>query len=158
MIGDFAVGKTSLVERYVNHHFSDGYLSTVGVSIKTRELTLLSGDQVKLVLWDIAGDDSIATMGHYLKGAAGYLLVADGTRRETLSSGINLQRQTEEVLGCAPFVMMLNKSDLADQWEMDRELVQSITSKGWPVLESSAKIDSGVDSAFQSLGERIVAG
>ena len=84
LIGDFAVGKTSLVKRYVDQVFSEDYTTTVGVSIVTKEVQLDRDSMVKLIIWDIAGADKLTTVSHaYLQGANGYVLVADGTRRQT---------------------------------------------------------------------------
>src|SRR6476661_2941267 len=88
MIGGFSVGKTSLVRRYVQSIFSEAYLTTVGVKIdkKTVELT---DRTVNLILWDLAGEDDIGSLRMtYLRGASGYVLVADGTRRSTLDVAI----------------------------------------------------------------------
>lgn len=157
MIGDFAVGKTSLVERYVNHHFSDSYMTTVGVSIKTKELSLDSGNTIKLVLWDFAGTEKVSAVEEtYLKGAAGYLLVADGTRGSTLDSAVNLQHQTEQLIGVKPFALMLNKLDMTNEWELNQDQVNRLIGSGWPIINSSAKFDTGVNKAFQMLGEKLV--
>ena len=87
MIGDFAVGKTSLVARFVHQGFGEQYLRTVGVKIDTRQITLPSGDDLKLVLWDIAGKSAFAPIdSSYLRDAAVYLLVAVGGK---LFSGRN---------------------------------------------------------------------
>lgn len=159
MIGDFGVGKTSLVARYVNNQFSDKYLATIGVKIDTKELSLTSGDRIKLVLWDIAGADQLGTVGQsYLKGAAGYLLVADGTRLNTFGSAISLQAEAERLLGLVPFTLMLNKLDLARQWQLDVDHVKSLQSKGWFITHCSAKQGNGVEQAFQLLGERMALG
>ena len=113
MVGDFAVGKTSLVARYVHSRFSDAYLTTVGVKIDTRTLTVPSGEEIKLVLWDIAGKSELAGIDtNYLRDASAYLLVADTTRAETLDSVFKLQQQVERQLGAKPFSLLLNKSDL----------------------------------------------
>jgi len=80
MLGAFSVGKTSLVKRYVDSVFSETYLTTVGVKIDKKVIDL-SGRTVNLILWDLAGEDDInAFRMAYLRGAAGYVLVADGTR------------------------------------------------------------------------------
>ena len=80
MLGAFAVGKTSLVQRFVKSLFSDRYLTTVGVKIDKKIVTV--GDtEVSLVLWDLAGEDEFQSVQtSYLRGASGYLLVIDGTR------------------------------------------------------------------------------
>lgn len=156
MIGDFAVGKTSLVSRYVHSTFSEQYLTTVGVKIDSRLLELPSGDQLKLVLWDIAGSSALSSVEFaYLQGAAAYLLVSDSTRNDTLESAISLQGQAESLLGSVPFVVMLNKADLQDRYDLDPELVRTLKSRDWPAFNSSALLGSGVEEAFSSLGQRL---
>ncbi|MFN6951418.1 MAG: Rab family GTPase, partial [Albidovulum sp.] len=79
LLGAFAVGKTSLVARFVRSTFSDKYLTTVGVKIDRKDLDL-PGTPVTLMLWDLAGEDEFNTVQmSYLRGSAGLLIVADGT-------------------------------------------------------------------------------
>jgi len=156
MIGDFAVGKTSLVSRFVHSTFSTQYLTTVGVKVDSRILDLANGEKIKLILWDIAGEKTLGSVERtYLQGASGYLLVSDSTRRDTLQSTVELQRQAEKVIGPKPFVMLLNKSDLAEQQDIDQELLGSLQGRNWDIRESSAKTGDGVEEAFSSLGERL---
>ncbi len=156
MIGDFAVGKTSLVSRYVHSTFSEQYLTTVGVKVDSRILHLASGDQVKLVLWDIAGSDALSSVERtYLQGAAGYLLVSDITRRETFDTAVDLQSQTEQIIGPRPFVMLMNKQDLTHETDVDADKVSALQGRGWRFMQSSAKMDTGVAEAFAALGERL---
>src|SRR5215211_7084781 len=86
MLGGFSVGKTSLVKRFVESVFSETYLTTVGVKIDKKTVDL--GERaVNLILWDVAGEDDISAVRmsyYYLRGCAGYVLVADGTRPSTL--------------------------------------------------------------------------
>ncbi len=157
MIGDFAVGKTSLVARFVHQAFGEQYLSTVGVKIDTRQLTLPSGDELKLVLWDIAGKSAFARIDtSYLRDAAGYLLVADGTRADTLDSALRLQEATEAELGPVPFCLLLNKHDLENRWAVDRQDIAALLARNWPLLETSALSGAGVEDAFQRLGEQLL--
>jgi small GTP-binding protein len=156
MIGDFAVGKTSLVSRFVHSTFSDQYLTTVGVKVDSRLLELPGGEQIKLILWDIAGENTLGSVEKtYLAGAAGYLLVCDSTRRQTFDTAIKLQGEAEAVIGPKPFVMLTNKSDLSDQQDLDQEQLRSLQGNGWEIRPSSAKLGSGVEEAFVSLGERL---
>src|ERR1700733_11841325 len=91
LLGPFGVGKTSLIRRYVQSIFSDAYLTTVGVKIDKKMLTV-GTEAVTLVLWDIAGEDDVTSIRmSYVRGAAGYFLVADGTRAETLESVRSIQ-------------------------------------------------------------------
>src|SRR6516165_782855 len=116
MIGGFSVGKTSLVKRYVESIFSETYLTTVGVKIDKKSVDL-ADRIVNLILWDIAGeDDTSALRMSYLRGSAGYVLVADGTRPSTLEVALSLRERVEADCGPLPFVLLLNKSDLKEQW------------------------------------------
>lgn len=155
MLGAFAVGKTSLVRRYVHSLFVDTYLTTIGVKIDKKTVTV--GDQpVSLILWDIAGaDDRSAVRTSYLRGAAGYLLVVDGTRPETLEVARSIQRQVESEVGQVPFVMLLNKYDLAEHWGISSECLGELERAGWITYRTSAKTGEGVEAAFQELGERV---
>src|SRR6185295_11004334 len=113
MLGGFAVGKTSLVSRFVSSIFSDKYLSTVGVKIDKKELSV-DGAAVTLMLWDIFGQDEFQTVkSSYLRGMAGYLLVVDGTRASTLETARDLQKKAVAVAGEVPFSLLLNKVDVA---------------------------------------------
>ena len=156
MVGDFAVGKTSLVARYVHSSFDQSYLTTVGVKVDTKLLTLPSGDELKMVLWDIAGKSAFARIDHnYLRDAAAYLLVADGSRAETLGSALGLQQEVETQLGQVPFGLVLNKSDLDDRWSLDAGLLSGLAARGWSVSHTSALNGAGVEETFAQLGRRL---
>jgi small GTP-binding protein len=152
MLGAFAVGKTSLVRRFVLSIFTDKYLTTVGVKIDKKSLKV--GDlDVNLILWDLAGDDDLLRLNMcYLRGASGYLLVVDGTRRSTLDNALTLQKSVDEVSGKKiPFVLLLNKRDLHNEWALDEGIVAEFMKKGWHVLDTSAKTGQGVEDAFMTL-------
>lgn len=156
MVGAFAVGKTSLVSRFVKSLFSEKYLTTVGVKIEKKFLTV--GDQdVTLMLWDLAGEDEFLQVRmSYMRGSSGYFLVADGTRRSTLDTLISLQQRVEETIGKVPFIVLLNKVDLREQWEVDDAAIDVLTQKGWPVVFTSARTGAEVEDAFLALTKRML--
>ena len=157
MVGDFAVGKTSLVSRFVHSTFGERYLTTVGVKVDTKVIRLPSGDDIKLVIWDIAGKSALAAIDtSYLRDASGYLLVIDGTRPETCDSAMTLQAEVERAIGPTPFSVMLNKADLTDQWRVSKEQMTGMTSRGWRQQATSALSGAGVEQSFAALGAQLV--
>lgn len=157
VVGDFAVGKTSVVERYVNNQFSEKYLTTVGVKIDTKEIEA-SADGVaqKLVIWDVAGTDRFgATEFAYLRGAAGYLYVADGTRAPTLQAAQELRLQIEEQYGRHPGILLLNKHDLAPRWDISAARIDAAREKFDALYLTSAKSGEAVQEAIVQLAEMI---
>jgi small GTP-binding protein len=157
MIGDFSVGKTSLVARYVRQTFSDKYLTTVGVKIDTKQMALADGREIKLILWDIAGNNALTTAtASYLRGGAGYLLVVDGTRRPTWEAALKLREAVTAQIGPKPYVMLLNKADLSGQWELDEAILEEQRAKGCAMLRSSAKTGMGVEEAFTQLAAKML--
>jgi small GTP-binding protein len=156
MLGGFSVGKTSLVRRFVASLFSEAYLTTVGVKIDKKTVQL--GDRpLTLILWDLAGEDEAAAVRmSYLRGAAGYLLVADGTRPSTLDVALSLRRRVEAECGALPFELLLNKSDLADQWRLEPTAIEALRQEGWPVRPSSALTGAGVEEAFRNLAASVL--
>jgi small GTP-binding protein len=156
MLGGFSVGKTSLVKRYVASVFSETYLTTVGVKIDKKAVAL-SDRMINLILWDLAGEDDISSLRmSYLRGAAGYVLVADGTRPSTLEVAVSLRQRVEADCGPLPFVLLLNKNDLHDDWAISDTDVGDLQRKGWWVRSSSARTGEGVDDAFKELAIRTI--
>ena len=155
MIGSFAVGKTSLVKRFVDGIFDEKYLTSIGVKIDKAEVEVDS-KKVNLVIWDIQGDDDLQRIKlSHLKGAAGYILVADGTRIESIEHAINLETYLKEELGGIPFVFVLNKNDLPN-WALTSEIEESLVQKEWLIRKTSAKIGDGVEDVFRELAEKII--
>jgi len=156
MLGSFAVGKTSLVRRFVESIYSDTYLTTVGVKIDKKVVTV-GVREVTLVLWDIYGEDDFQKIRwSYLRGASGYLLVADGTRRATIKKALELEQKTREEIGPIPFVFVVNKSDLVQEWELDPAMEAQIATMNWAILRSSAKTGEGVEEAFFRLTRKML--
>ena len=157
MLGSFSVGKTSLVRRFVESVYSDKYLTTVGVKIDKKVLQA-SGQDLTLMLWDIYGEDQFQSLRmSYLRGASGYLLVADGTRRATLDKAVAIKEEAEKALGPVRFVLVLNKCDLTDQWEIEPEKENALASRGWSVIRTSAKTGEGVELAFETLARAMLS-
>jgi len=149
MVGSFAVGKSSLVKRYVQSIFTDTYHTTVGVKVDKKDV-VVGSETVRMMIWDLAGEDAFSRLQTtFLRGSAGYLLVADGTRAHTLDVALELQRQIEAALGQLPFVLVLNKDDLAPQWEVDRGRITALERDGVKVFRSSAKNGHSVESIFE---------
>jgi GTPase SAR1 family protein len=93
----------------------------------------------------------------YLRGAAGYLLVADGTRAETLGIASSIQSRVKAEIGAVPFLVLLNKADLQESWEIDREAMDGLEQAGWSIVRTSAKTGAGVEEVFEELAKRMVS-
>jgi small GTP-binding protein len=157
MLGDFGVGKTSLVSRFVRSTFSEKYLTTVGVKVDSKEIALPGRAPCKLVIWDIAGRSHLDALNMtYLRGASALLLVADGTRERSLHSALNLLMQSRGLLPDAAVVVAVNKIDLVEQWEVAATALVELR-RTLPVFETSARTGEGVEAAFAEIATRLAA-
>lgn len=158
LMGEFAVGKTSTVARSVRSTFSATYLTTVGVKVDSKTMSMADDRQLRLVLWDIAGVSALGQMrSHYTMGADGLLLVADGTRKETVDAALSLREQVHQQHGRAlPSVLMLNKADLVEEWALSPHAIREL-ERVLPVFTTSAKTGEGVEETFQALVKGLVA-
>lgn len=157
LLGGFAVGKTSLVRRFITDMFSEQYHTTIGVTIEKK--TLLVADQdVTLMIWDLYGEDDFQKMREsYLRGSSGYILVADGMRRSTLDTAEALHRLAQATLGPVPFVLIVNKADQVKEWEIDDATLARLRQQGWLVFTGSAKTGDGVPELFMRLTQTLLA-
>lgn len=162
LLGGFAVGKTSLVRRFVHNKFDDKYLSTIGVKVSRKNVTVpRSGELVELsmLLWDLAGSEEFDRMkSSYLRGAAGAVLVCDLTRPETLD---NLKRYANGFFKNSPntqLILAANKSDLIDQQEITESQIENMARKMQiPYYVTSAKTGDEVESLFKHMGQLVLA-
>ena len=175
LMGDSAVGKTSLIRRYVFDQFEDSYISTIGTKVSKKVLKiprLKDTINLKLMIWDLIGRE-----GYYgihsrtFVGVHGVIFVADLTRKETL---LSLERYWLPVLfkvvSNIPLVFVCNKSDLEDQYEFEPNELEEIAKKYCvidgnsypfglkPYYMTSAKTGNNVEKAFEALGRLVVAG
>jgi small GTP-binding protein len=156
LLGAFAVGKTSLVQRFVKSIYSDEYHTTVGVKVDKKTVRIAEED-MNLIIWDLAGEDELQKVEMtYLRGASGYLLIADGTRRDTLETARMLQRRVNETSGPLPFIFLINKSDLLNEWEIEEGAIAEFEGLGVEIIKTSAKTGEGVEAAFTLLSEKLL--
>jgi small GTP-binding protein len=156
MLGSYGVGKTSLVARFVHSMFDEKYQTTVGVKIDKKVLTV-DGEEVTLMLWDMAGEEDNAPVKlNQVRDASGYLLVVDGTRGRTLDVARSIQQRVEAEVGTRPFLMLVNKADVRETWEIPDSTWAELAGAGWTVLETSAKSGQHVEEAFLTLTSRML--
>jgi small GTP-binding protein len=157
LLGAFAVGKTSLVMRYVNSIFGEKYHTTVGVKIDKKQL-ITNGEEITLMIWDLAGQDDLTRLRtSYLRGVSGYVIVADGTRPFSLNTAINMHKEAREYTGDVPFIVAINKADLREeQWQVEEEQLKALENDGATIILTSAKTGDGVEEMFQKLTQNIL--
>lgn len=157
LLGDFAVGKTSLVRRFVYNAFDDKYISTLGVKVSRKAVVVPRADdvvEVVMMLWDLAGSEEFNSVrASYLRGAAGAVLVCDLTRPETLDSLEAYARDVQQTVPHAVnFILAANKTDLADQQRLTRAQVEAVAARlNAPVYTTSARVGAEVDELFRHL-------
>ncbi len=157
MLGAFAVGKTSLVSRYVHGLFSERYLTTVGVKVD-KKVVVVDGQEMTLLVWDLHGEDEFQRVKpSYLRGSSGCFVVADGTRPETVRSVPAMLEWLRGIVGEIPCLLLLNKHDLHEEWAIDADERRLLEGTGLTAFPTSAKTGEGVQEAFEELARRMLA-
>ena len=155
MVGDFGVGKTSLIRRFVDRQFSDQYLSTVGVKISRK---LVDSVNLQLLIWDLEGHTKFKGITpSYLQGASGAVVVADVSRLETVERLLEHVQLFSSINPKGTIVVALNKSDLVDEEKLAK-LTQLVPvhdcERVVKIYPTSAKTGVYVDDIFQKLAEK----
>ena len=159
LLGDFSVGKTSLVERFIYNRFNDRYLSTIGVKISRKSMTNIAGITLNMLIWDLAGSEEFSgVQSSYLQGAKGAIFVCDLTRPETLASLKKYYHQLEKVSPGIPIILVGNKIDLQERQALTQSHLEK-EAEGFntvAIIRTSAKTGKNVELAFEKLAEHLV--
>ena len=164
LVGEKAVGKTSLIRRYVLNMFDDRYITTIGMKVSKKELSLYQPEQdvqvrMDVTIWDIMGEKGFRELlkDAYFYGANGILAVADLTRRKTLDELDDWVDGVMRVCGRVPTVIAVNKADLMNQAQFDEKQVDQFAKAfDSKYVYTSAKTGQNVEEAFRLLGEAIL--
>ncbi len=154
MMGDFGCGKTSLVRRFVENSFSEDYLSTIGVSLSKKTVTVECNEELSalMIIWDIEGDTAFRSMTkQYIMGAHGVIVVGDLTRSDTLESIDRHLKTCREHDPEMPVCIALNKKDLPHDDPAER--LEAFRTKNGVVSlhQTSAKTGDDVEQLFEDL-------
>ncbi len=160
LVGDSAVGKTSLIKKFVLDIFDDSYITTIGTKITKKTMTFSMDDKeiiMDMMIWDIMGQASFRSLlqDAYFYGAHGVLAVCDSTRPETANSLHEWMSSTQQVVGEVPAIFLANKCDLESQVTQE-QLNSEVSQYGGKAMFSSAKTGVNVAEAFTALGEAII--
>jgi small GTP-binding protein len=157
LLGDGAVGKTSLVRRFVFDVFDDKYLMSFGTKVVKKQVKV-GETELDMMIWDILGQRTQdALHAAYYRGATGALAVCDFTRPDTMKNLKSWLGNFRTVVGDMPVIILGNKSDLEKRYNLS-ELEQYGKSVGCDVIETSAKTGLNVERAFIEMGNKLVAG
>lgn len=160
LLGDIAVGKTSLARRLAFGRFDSDYRATLGVEIYSADVPACDGrgEDLRLSIWDLDGDLSDSLAAHsYIRGAAGALIVADAARPATLARLAPLSRMFREAMVGRPVRHVINKSDLISEAARTALIDEGALSdlEPAPVLTSALSGENVVD-AFHTLAGDIL--
>ncbi len=161
LVGDFGVGKTSFIRRFVESQFSDSYLSSVGVKISRKSVDIYNMQErhiVQLIVWDLEGSNKFKKIAAtHLQGASAAIIVGDVTRQETLE---NMTKHLDLFSSVNPqglIAVAFNKADLVDEETIDY-ILNKYQFKSQPVMKyvSSAKTGLSVNKIFENLARTII--
>ncbi|WDE09568.1 Rab family GTPase [Thalassomonas haliotis] len=152
LLGASSVGKTSLVKQFVEGIFNEKYLTSIGVKVD-KKMVSLADEQVQLMLWDIEGHDRYHVFQErYLRGAAAYIIVVDQTRASSLLEGVDIHALARQTIN-GPAILAINKNDLIPAWHLDDSEYKSFAPLFDLQFSTSAKTGEQVEAMFLAITE-----
>ena len=158
LLGDSTVGKTCILLKYTDKIFQETHMMTIGLDYRLKTMTLQSGKEVKLQIWDTAGQDRFRSITkNYYKGSHGIILIYDVTSLETFENVKSWVSQIHEEISDKVVIYLVgNKIDMDDERKVKTEEGQKLAEElGVPFVETSAKSGENIDNIFSDITERI---
>ncbi len=163
LLGEANVGKTSLVYRYVENIFKEDYMSTIGIQLSKKTITLKEYNKkplkVDLLLWDIGGQESFRAMRqHFFHGANGAVLVFDWTMRNSFDKLTDWINEFKKVSRNSALLLIGNKKDLSNDYVIsEKEALKFAEKYNMTFISTSAKTGDNVSKAFLELATALVS-
>jgi Ras-related protein Rab-1A len=158
LIGNSDVGKSSLILRYVDQIWNDVFVPTIGVDFKVKSLEV-DKKLVKMQIWDTAGQERFRNViSSYFKGAHGILLIYDITAKDSFKELENWLGEVERNANSQVLKILIgNKCDLEDRREISKDEGEAFAMRnGMQFMETSAKLNTNVNEAFEALAKIMV--
>ena len=161
IIGDTAVGKTSIISRYANGTFKEEYIATVGLDYSIKQ-EIIDDKSIQIKIWDTAGQERFKSLTqNYFRNAEGVILTFDVTSSESfgnLKYWISSFKENMEKKNIfIPVIIIGNKIDLVDSREINKEDAEKFSKeKNYKYFETSAKTGEGVDEAIKELVNQVL--
>ena len=157
LTGDYQVGKTSLIKRFIENSFTNSYISTLQVEISKKTMEVSEETKVNFIIWDIAGQRKTIKPNFYT-GANAAFMVVDRTRKETLE---NINTWYDEIKTTVkakiPVVLVGNKTDMVDSIVVSEEELKEFAQKrGFHYIMTSAKTGENVNDAFLYVAYKVM--
>lgn len=158
LVGDVSVGKTSVIERYINNNFKDGYMCTVQAEQKTKIINEDSNTLVRMNIWDTAGQEKFRSLTRqFYRDCQGAIIVFDITKKKTFDS---LQTWIDDIQDYSdkdiPIIIVGNKSDLIDERAVSENSINEFLNDKYTYFEVSAKYGNNIDLAFNKIKKLIM--
>lgn len=152
LLGASGVGKTSLVKKFVEGLFDEKYLTSIGVKVDKKTVSV-KNQEIQLMLWDVEGYDRYNVFqDKYLRGAAGYIIVVDQTRQTSLLEGIDIHKLVRKISN-VPAILVINKSDLQANFNLEDDLINQYIALFDFQFNTSAKTGQNVEEVFEAIAE-----
>ena len=155
MLGDSSVGKTSLINVFLNVEFSDNLLSNIGIEKTETKMTMKDGNEMKLIIWDTAGQERFHSISTgTIKNSQGIVVTFDVTSQKTFNNVknwlINIRDNNDKI----PIVLFGNKCDLIGKREVGEKEAQDFAKENnLTYFETSAKNNINVKEGFTKIAE-----
>lgn len=158
VLGDGAVGKTSIIIQHVDKRFEEDYKPTIGFDIALKTMKIKeSGIEAELLIWDIAGQAIFEKIREeYLQGTNGALVLYDLTRKETFDHVKDWLNELTTYAGKVPYVLVGNKSDLSRVISEEEGKKLAEETEAIDYIETSAKTGAKVEDAFEKIIKSIL--
>lgn len=154
LLGDSSVGKSCIMERYVNNNFDEYSEVTIGASFATKDI-LVKQNKIRFEMWDTAGQERYKSLTPmYYRNAMGAIVVYDITNKETFMNAEHwIKKIIKERGGECKIILVGNKSDLEDQRKVDKKIEKQFENIKY--IETSAKSGKNIEKIFNTLAEMI---
>ncbi|XP_014673099.1 PREDICTED: ras-related protein Rab-23-like [Priapulus caudatus] len=155
IVGNGAVGKSSMIQRFCKGIFTKEYKKTIGVDFLERQITV-NGEDVRLMLWDTAGQEEFdAITKAYYRGAQACVLTFSTVDRNSFDAIEKWKKKVEAECGYVPSVLVQNKMDLVEQSVVNKEEAEALAKRlKLRLYRTSVKENLHVDEVFRYLSDK----